>query len=55
MKHITLHEFESLCVVPDEESEGHKAGDACVGIRQRRFDQLDKYLRSVAGKDLAAD
>ena len=55
MKPITLHEFESLCVVPDGESEGHKAGDACVGIRQRRFDQLDKYLRSVAGKDLAAD
>ena len=55
MKPITLHEFESLCVVPDGESEGHKVGDACVGIRQRRFDQLDKYLRSVAGKDLAAD
>lgn len=54
MKHIELHEFESLCAISDGEPEGRRP-DARVGIRQRRFDQLDKYLRSVARDNLAAD
>ena len=56
MKHIALHEFESLCAVPDgARGDRMTDGAACVGIPQRRFDLLDKYLRSVAGKDLDAD
>lgn len=56
MKPITLREFESLCVSPADGREKRMPDDAtCVGISQRRFDQLDKYLRSVAGKDLDAD
>lgn len=55
MKQITIHEFESLCAVADGEEEGRSIGLRCVGIRQRRFEQLKRYLASMADKDPAAD
>lgn len=55
VKLITIREFESLCAVADGQAEGLAIGLKRVGIRQRRFEQLKRYLASMADKDPVAD